>query len=489
MSAINVNSITGRTGTHGPVLTGITTATNGIHVTGGSGLDLTGSLGIITATTYKVGAAVTISSGGVEVVGVTTTQTLKVGTAGTTLNTTASGDVTTLGRFGVGTTPDELLHIRSASDPTIRIDNTGGTARQGYITVTDAGDMEFRARSNNSDGQFIFYGYGGITDDEQVRIDSPGRLLVGTSSALDTSAGRQLQVADANGAFLLLGRDDTTVGDGPNLGGIHFYGNDTTSNAWTKLGAIDCSSDGVHGAGDNPTKLVFSTTADSESSPTERMRINRLGGLKAAANGAAYVSVSSPLESHELTTDASGWPALYVVNRNSSSPEGVQIYHTTDKNNTGSNFLNCYGSATLRAAIRSNGGLANYQSNNVDLSDERTKRDISSVSSTWDCVQAWDVVNYNYLEDTANDTARIGVIAQQVQQHCPEVVVPYQEAEDAVLDDDGNVVTPAKEERLGVREQQMMWMAIKALQEAQTRIETLETQNADLLTRVSALEG
>jgi len=36
MSAINVNSITGRTGGHGPVLTGVTTATNGLNVTGGS---------------------------------------------------------------------------------------------------------------------------------------------------------------------------------------------------------------------------------------------------------------------------------------------------------------------------------------------------------------------------------------------------------------------------------------------------------------------
>jgi hypothetical protein len=35
---------------------------------------------------------------------------------------------------------------------------------------------------------------------------------------------------------------------------------------------------------------------------------------------------------------------------------------------------------------------------------------------------------------------------------------------------------------MGVKEQQMMWMAIKALQEAQTRIETLET-------RLTALEG
>lgn len=36
MSAINVNSITGRTGTHGPVLTGVTTATNGLNITGGN---------------------------------------------------------------------------------------------------------------------------------------------------------------------------------------------------------------------------------------------------------------------------------------------------------------------------------------------------------------------------------------------------------------------------------------------------------------------
>jgi hypothetical protein len=321
---------------------------------------------------------------------------------------------------------------------------------------------------------------------ERMRIDSSGRLLVGTHST-SASCNALLQSAAGTGGTLILSRGTTSPASGDDLGFISF--ND--SNHIYNSAIIRAQRDGgTWTSGTSmPTVLVFATTADGASIPHERMRVNRLGGLKAAANGAAYVSVSSPLESHELTTDASGWPALYVVNRNSSSPEGVQIYHTTDKNNTGSNFLNCYGSATLRAAIRSNGGLANYQSNNVDLSDERTKRDISSVSSTWDCVQAWDVVNYNYLEDTANDTARIGVIAQQVQQHCPEVVVPYQEAEDAVLDDDGNVVTPAKEERLGVREQQMMWMAIKALQEAQTRIETLETQNADLLTRVSALEG
>jgi hypothetical protein len=66
-----------------------------------------------------------------------------------------------------------------------------------------------------------------------------------------------------------------------------------------------------------------------------------------------------------------------------------------------------------------------------------------------------------------------------------------QASAEAELDEYGNVITPAKEQilRKGVKEQQMMWMAIKALQEAQARIETLETQNADLLVRITALEG
>ena len=52
-------------------------------------------------------------------------------------------------------------------------------------------------------------------------------------------------------------------------------------------------------------------------------------------------------------------------------------------------------------------------------------------------------------------------------------------------------ITPAQEEivRMGVKEQQMYWMAIKALQEAQTRIETLEAQNTAILARLDALEA
>ena len=57
---------------------------------------------------------------------------------------------------------------------------------------------------------------------------------------------------------------------------------------------------------------------------------------------------------------------------------------------------------------------------------------------------------------------------------CPEVLTVFQEAREATED------APAQEERLGVKEQQMYWMAIKALQESQARIEALEADVAQL---------
>ena len=54
------------------------------------------------------------------------------------------------------------------------------------------------------------------------------------------------------------------------------------------------------------------------------------------------------------------------------------------------------------------------------------------------------------------------------------MITIFQEAKESTEDE------PAREERLGVKEQQMYWMAIKALQEAQVRIETLEAKVASI---------
>ena len=75
MSAINVNSITGRTGTHGPVLTGVTTVTGGTLNTGD--LNVTG---VVTATSFSgdgsgltgISGTANVSTNTLNVIGVST---------------------------------------------------------------------------------------------------------------------------------------------------------------------------------------------------------------------------------------------------------------------------------------------------------------------------------------------------------------------------------------------------------------------------------
>ena len=108
-----------------------------------------------------------------------------------------------------------------------------------------------------------------------IVLDSSGRVLVGAASAVTTTAGHLLQGASTDGLNVILARDDSTTASGDLLGGIRFYGNDGGS--YEECASITAEADLDHGSGDKPTRLVFSTTADNASSPTERMRITNGG--------------------------------------------------------------------------------------------------------------------------------------------------------------------------------------------------------------------
>jgi hypothetical protein len=227
---------------------------------------------------------------------------------------------------------------------------------------------------------------------------------------------------------------------------------------------------------------VFSTTADGASSPTERMRIISKGYAKFSNNG-SYRFVDN--SEHEFSQhQASNW-SLRVANHHASQPYGIVIdYNNANPNTNDYYFLYGVDNTAARFYVNSNGGIGNYQSNDVNLSDEREKKNIEELGSTWDCLKHWELKKFHYNADEDTVAKRYGVIAQQVEEHCPEVISEWvkQQAEPAKLDDDGNELEPAKEEivRMGVKEQQMYWMAIKALQEAQVRIETTGTDLGEL---------
>jgi hypothetical protein len=130
---------------------------------------------------------------------------------------------------------------------------------------------------------------------ERARIDSSGRLLVGTSSSrnVGSSGATLLQLEstsyrffstvqnsnDAFGSQLYLGKSRgtavgsaTAVQNGDEIGYLGFAAADGTD-VESVCAAISAVIDGTPGSNDVPGRLVFSTTADGASSPTERMRI------------------------------------------------------------------------------------------------------------------------------------------------------------------------------------------------------------------------
>ena len=198
-----------------------------------------------------------------------------------------------------------IKHPSSASN-NIVLDSSGNVVLQAGSASTPA----LQPSGDPNTGIFfpaadtIAFAEGGA---EAARIDSSGRLLVGASSSV---GGEAIQSHNTAGDNLAVGRFAASAGSGD----IAFYksrsgtvGTNTVVNAQDSLGllswkgadgtsyvraaTIEAYVDGTPGTNDMPGRLVFSTTADGASSPTERMRIRANGntsmggGLAIGSNG------------------------------------------------------------------------------------------------------------------------------------------------------------------------------------------------------------
>ena len=138
----------------------------------------------------------------------------------------------------------------------------------------------------------------------RATVDSSGRLLVGTSSSFSTAyagATQNVQIQSTGAKYACLSvignRNNTTgayftlassrsetaggktaVQSGDEISRITFEGADGTN--YLRAAEIGCLVDGTPGTNDMPGRLVFATTADGASSPTEQMRITSTGDLR-----------------------------------------------------------------------------------------------------------------------------------------------------------------------------------------------------------------
>jgi hypothetical protein len=257
---------------------------------------------------------------------------------------TQSMTLDSTGRLGIGTTsPTEKLHvdgnaILKATNSYIGLQNASGTST-GYIQ----GQSSFLAIAGGSGSSNTIAFYPAST--ETMRIDSSGRLLVGTSTSLSSpywSNLAKLQVtgeygaghfasfqAGASGAGLIFQKSrsatvggNTIVNSGDNLMDIAIEGNDGTG--FVRAAAIQCVVDGTPGANDMPGRLVFSTTADGASSPTERLRITSAGLVGIGTTSPVTASAGY----NGLTVNGSTGGTIYLQGGGTSS--GRLVATSTD---------------------------------------------------------------------------------------------------------------------------------------------------------------
>jgi hypothetical protein len=107
-----------------------------------------------------------------------------------------------------------------------------------------------------------------------LQLNALGSVTAGISRFAPNSAGNSCWFLKSRGATA--GAFDV-VASGDTLGTIGFLGADGTDGI--QAATISAQVDGTPGTNDMPGRLVFSTTADGASSPTERMRIDSAGSV------------------------------------------------------------------------------------------------------------------------------------------------------------------------------------------------------------------
>ena len=288
-------------------------------------------------------------------------------------------------------------------------------------------------------------------------------------------------------------KDFTIVQDDDPFGTIDFQGAD--GNQFQQGAQITAEVDGNPAANTMPGRLVFKTTTTA--GPVERTRINSGGAFKTKQGTSAYANSTSNY--NEICSNADATANLLVRQGSTYYADCINLwyYASTGPNNVHSNFIHALDEQATRAKLYSNGGFANYQSNDSNLCDEREKKNIVVSDSTWNDVKSWNIKKFHYNEDENSDSKRYGVIAQDIEKTNPELITDWEknakreqelwQEDDRPLPDGvsvGDEKTPAQVQvmRKAVKEQQMYIMAIKALQEAMTEIESLKA-------RIETLEG
>jgi hypothetical protein len=280
-----------------------------------------------------------------------------------------------------------------------------------------------------------------ISFSQAMTLTAGGSLGVGTTSPAQSWTGASARVAQLQGGsaqitVLRINESSATSGD-------------------LQLVSSTISEVGIYNFANGAMR--FGTNG------AERARIDSSGNLLVGVTSNPY---------HVLLKNLSGDWVTRIQNTASSSPFGLYLlYSSAAPNNTSSEFLYCADSGAIRATIQSNGGIANFSGNNVNLSDRREKTNFAPAKSYLETICAIPVQTFNYIDQNMEDDPglTLGVVAQDVQEVAPELVM------------ESNWGTKEEpKQRLSIYQTDLQYALMKCIQEQQVLIQEIKAELAAL---------
>ena len=356
---------------------------------------------------------------------------------GTTTEGVAGADELTVGNTSAG----NGITIRS------------GTSNNGALYFSDAtsGSGEFDGGFEYSHGsQFMRF----LTAaSERMRIDAGGSVLIGKSTPTDLHNTWNHLIIGEKGAIISEngggGIDGISISDNAYIdsdtGGYAYQTTDEASKISQTGGNITFSN-------------ASSGSAGSALSFSERMRIHSGGHITCG---------TSSFGNHFFVYEApTGGNAVTKI-RNSSSNSSNQVtllLSINERNDTSSAFL------------QGNNGFSNFylfaNGTHSFTSDENRKKNIETTRDGYlEDLAKLRVVKYNWKEQEDGEDKELGLIAQEVEKVFPKLVM-----------NDIDPQIEEKDKKKMIKTTVLPFMLLKALQEANTKITTLEA-------RITALEG
>ncbi len=345
---------------------------------------------------------------------------------------TVNGD----GNVGIGTTsPTNKLDVNGA----IRLMGTG-TDNDSHILYFNNGACAIARDNNDLDIHAYNAMVFGVSNTaypsstERMRINSDGKLLIGTTSS-DTSDVIQIQSPASGGGYgIQIRRNDSNTDQ--QLGQIKF-GNTVDSD----IGQLHVKTDGATNSG----AMVFSTASSGTTS--ERMRIDNTGALLVGTT--SHITTSEEECVHIKNGDGAG--QLFLDNtRSSGNQYMVQIHRL----------------GTRVGSIQTSTSGTSY----LETSDYRLKENVDYEFNALERVAQLKPARFNFIKEP--DVTVDGFLAHEVAPVVPQAVSGEKDA----VDEEGNP------DLQGIDHSKLVPLLTKAIQEQQTIID-------DLKSRIETLEG